>query len=90
MSNNLPPIPSSQDKPEETGDPGYGVRRYMLLSRPSHKIRVAILDDHPAITLGLAAYLRNQTDLEVKCVETRADALSKTLRQQPCDVAVVD
>lgn len=90
MSNNLPPIPSSQDKPEETGDPGYGVRRYMLLSRPSHKIRVAILDDHPAITLGLAAYLRNQTDLEVKCVETRADALPKTLRQQPCDVAVVD
>ncbi|MDQ8034980.1 DNA-binding response regulator [Bordetella genomosp. 1] len=70
------------------GNAPYSVRRHTLSPRP--KIRVVILDDHPATVLGLASYLRTLTDLDVRWAETRADQLNNFLRQHPCDVAVVD
>lgn len=65
-------------------------RRYMLLSRPSHRVRVAILDDHPVTAMGLATFLRSNADLDVIHAETSAEKLVASLRQVPCDVAVVD
>lgn len=65
-------------------------RRYMLLSRPNHRLKVAILDDHPVTTMGIAAYLRGTTDLEVALAETSAEKFLAALRQAPCDAAVVD
>jgi len=62
----------------------------MLLSGTHHRVRVAILDDHPAITLGVAAYLRTQPDFDVVHTETNAESLLNKLNTQPCDVALVD
>ena len=45
--------------------PSTAGRRYMLLSGADDRIRVAILDDHPVITLGVAAYLRSQPDFDI-------------------------
>jgi len=65
-------------------------RRYMLLSRPSHRVRVAILDDHPLIVMGLATLLSSSADLDVVHKETTAERLIANLQATPCDVAVVD
>jgi len=65
-------------------------RRYMLLSGSSDRVRIAILDDHPVITLGVAAYLRSQPDFDIVHTETTSEALLHKLASQPCDVAVVD
>ncbi|MBO1111674.1 response regulator transcription factor [Bordetella petrii] len=65
-------------------------RRYLLLSGASDRVRIAILDDHPVITLGVAAYLRSQPDFEIVHAETTSEALAASLKRQPCDVAVVD
>ena len=50
---------SDASGPERPG-PGAarsGGRRHLLLSRPPAPIRVAILDDHPVVALGVGAYL---------------------------------
>ncbi len=65
-------------------------RRYMLLSRPSHRLRVAILVDHPVTTMGIASFLRGNADLDVVHAETSAESLVANLQHMPCDVAVVD
>lgn len=70
--------------------PQYVERRYLLLSGTSHRVRIAILDDHPVITLGVAAYLRAQPDFDIVHTETTADALLNKLTTQPCDIALVD
>lgn len=70
--------------------PEPGGRRYMLLSGSNDRVRIAILDDHPVITLGVAAYLRAQPDFDIVHVETTSEALLNSLKRQPCDVAVVD
>ncbi|MBV7485604.1 response regulator transcription factor [Bordetella sp. BOR01] len=62
----------------------------MLLSGSSDRVRIAILDDHPVITLGVAAYLRSQPDFDIAHVETTSEGLIQSLKRQPCDVAVVD
>ncbi|WP_186332244.1 response regulator transcription factor [Bordetella genomosp. 13] len=62
----------------------------MLLSRPSHRVRVAILDDHPVTTMGIASFLRGNADLDVVHADTSAETLVANLRHAPCDVAVVD
>jgi len=70
--------------------PQAGGRRYMLLSGCNDRVRVAILDDHPVITLGVSAYLRSQPDFDIVHAETTSEALIHSLKRQPCDVAVVD
>lgn len=65
-------------------------RRYMLLSRPSRRLRVAILDDRPAVAVGLSAYLGEHGDFEVALTETNAVALAHQLKRHPCDAAVID
>ncbi|HYG45701.1 MAG TPA: response regulator transcription factor [Bordetella sp.] len=62
----------------------------MLLSGSSDRVRIAILDDHPVITLGVAAYLRSQPDFDIVHAETTSEALMRGLERRPCDVAVVD
>ncbi|MCD0502326.1 response regulator transcription factor [Bordetella petrii] len=70
--------------------PDAGARRYMLLSGSTDRVRIAILDDHPVITLGVAAYLRTQPDFDIVHAETASDTLLNGLTRQPCDVAVID
>ncbi|ALM86922.1 response regulator transcription factor [Bordetella sp. N] len=62
----------------------------MLSARPRHRIRIAILDDHPIIGLGMASFLHHQADFEVVKTETSATRFLDALREQPCDVAIVD
>jgi len=77
-----------QDDPPSRPAPPYVVRRHTMGPRP--KLRIAVLDDHPATALGVAAYLRLQHDMDVRWAETRADQLSDFLRQNACDAAIVD
>jgi two-component system, NarL family, captular synthesis response regulator RcsB len=65
-------------------------RQFFLLSRPKHSIRIAVLDDHPIINLGTAAYLRGHSDFDVVLETTASDQFFATLEKQPCDVVVVD
>jgi len=81
---------SATPAPPSVSAPPASARRYLLLSQPRQRLRVAILDDHPVITLGVAAYLRAQPDFDILHAETTADGLLEGLKEQPCDVAVVD
>ncbi|WP_426162346.1 response regulator [Pseudoduganella sp. R-34] len=65
-------------------------RQYLLSSRPMHTMHIAVLDDHPVIALGTAAYLRSQSDFKVEVEETSGDAFAAMLAKQPCDAAVLD
>ncbi|WP_229224863.1 response regulator transcription factor [Duganella violaceipulchra] len=53
-------------------------------------MRIAVLDDHPVIALGTAAYLRSQSDFKVELEETSGDAFAEALARRPCDTAVLD
>ncbi len=66
------------------------VQRYMLSARPRHRIRISILDDHPIIGLGMASFLHHQADFEIIQTETSAIRFMDTLKETPCDVAIVD
>jgi DNA-binding NarL/FixJ family response regulator len=55
-----------------------------------HLMRIAVLDDHPVIALGTAAYLRSQSDFKVEVEETSGDVFAAMLSKQPCDAAVLD
>ncbi|CAM4059460.1 response regulator transcription factor [Bordetella tumulicola] len=65
-------------------------RHYLLLSGDNHRVRIAILDDHPVITLGIAAYLRSHPDFDIVHTETSSESLLHHLEARPCDVALVD
>jgi len=65
-------------------------RQFFLLSRPKHSIRIAVLDDHPIINLGTAAYLRGHSDFDVVLETTASDQFFAALEKQPCDAVVVD
>ncbi|NMK47490.1 response regulator transcription factor [Achromobacter sp. Bel] len=67
-----------------------GARRHLLLSRPPPTIRVAVLDDHPVVTLGVAAYLESRPGFRVVHRETSARSLLEKLSHSPCDVALID
>ncbi len=67
-----------------------GARRHLLLSRPPPSIRVAVLDDHPVVTLGVAAHLESRPGFRVVHRETSARALLEKLGHAPCDVALID
>ena len=75
--------------PPEPADDFEG-RRHLLLSRPPPVIRVAVLDDHPVVALGIGAFLESRPGFHVVHRETSARALLEKLAQQPCDVALVD
>lgn len=65
-------------------------RKILLLSRPKHCIRVALLDDHPVVALGVATYLCEHADFDVPAVVNTADALLAEIERQAYDVALVD
>ncbi|MDX3985897.1 MAG: response regulator transcription factor [Achromobacter sp.] len=65
-------------------------RRHMLLSRLPSVIKVAILDDHPVVALGVGAYLESRPGFRVLHRETSAREMLEKLRHTPCDVALVD
>src|SRR3546814_18909067 len=71
------PLPAITMPPFTASSPPYPAtlpqaagRRYMLLSGSSDRLRIAILDDHPVITLGVAAYHRSQPDFDLLHAET--------------------
>jgi DNA-binding NarL/FixJ family response regulator len=84
----LPSLPPAVSPVLTSGEPS--VRRYLLTSRPRHRIRVSILDDHPVIALGMASFLQHQADFEVVHTETSSVRFLESLKQVPCDVAIVD
>ncbi|MDH3065493.1 response regulator transcription factor [Achromobacter insolitus] len=65
-------------------------RRHLLLSRPPRVIKVAILDDHPVVALGVGAYLDSRPGFQVVHRETSARSLLEKLSHAPCEVALVD
>lgn len=65
-------------------------RQHLLLSRPPPVIRVAILDDHPVVALGVGAYLESRPGFELVHRETSARALLEKLAHSPCEVALID
>ncbi|HTI18247.1 MAG TPA: response regulator transcription factor [Trinickia sp.] len=65
-------------------------RKILLLSRPKHRIRVALLDDHPVVALGVATFLRGFADFDVAAIVTSADDLITELERNQYDVAMVD
>ncbi|AUA57233.1 Capsular synthesis regulator component B [Achromobacter spanius] len=78
--------------PSRCGDGGSrsGGRRHLLLSRLPSVIKVAILDDHPVVALGVSAYLESRPGFRVLHRETSARALLEKLSKAPCDVALID
>jgi DNA-binding NarL/FixJ family response regulator len=65
-------------------------RKILLLSRPKHRIRVALLDDHPIVALGVATYLRGFADFDVTATVTSTEDLVSEVARSPYDVAMVD
>lgn len=53
-------------------------------------IRVVLVDDHPAILFGLTHLLAQASSIEVVGACPNAAQLAALLKQQPCDVIVVD
>ena len=54
------------------------------------KIRLLVVDDHPAVRLGLVRLLDDQPDFEVVAVCRTAEAAVARAESEPFDVAVVD
>ena len=65
-------------------------RQILLLSRPRHRIRIAVLDDHPIVALGVATYLRDHADFDLVANVSTIDDLFIVLERGGCDVALVD
>ena len=70
---------------EPTTDPEY-VHDDADLSR----LRVLVVDDHPAVRLGLSQLLDDQPDIVVVEVASSAEEALSLAEQDPIDVAVVD
>lgn len=79
----------SEPRPNDAGDRPNS-RKHLLLSRPPPVIRVAILDDHPVVALGVGAYLDSRPGFRVIHQETSARRLLEKLATSPCDVALID
>lgn len=88
LAPSLPSPPPGASQMLISGEPS--VRRYLLTSRPRHRIRVSVLDDHPVIALGMASFLQHQADFEVVHTETSAVRFLESLKKVPCDVVIVD
>lgn len=83
------PPPSPNERGAIPAD-GPATRRHLLQSRPPPVIRIAILDDHPVVALGVGAYLESRPGFRLVHRETSARALLEKLTQSPCEVALVD
>ena len=70
---------------EPTTDPEY-VHADADLSR----LRVLVVDDHPAVRLGLSQLLDDQPDIVVVEVTSSAEKARSFAEREPIDVAVVD
>jgi DNA-binding NarL/FixJ family response regulator len=69
---------------------GAGTGAHAERAMPAVHIRVAVLDDHPAVLAGLQRLVEREADLRpVAFVET-GDALRRALAGSPADVVVVD
>jgi DNA-binding NarL/FixJ family response regulator len=72
--------------------------RYAVSSHPdvrdvrntAERIRVLLLDDHPAVVDGLAGYLEHQPGIEVVARCTTVDSALASLQKVQPDVAIVD
>jgi DNA-binding NarL/FixJ family response regulator len=53
-------------------------------------IRVALLDDHPAVLTGLLRLLQPAADVQVVAAEPGAVALARALNRRRADVVVTD
>lgn len=65
-------------------------RKHLLMSQPPPVIRVAILDDHPVVSLGVGAFLDSRPGFRVLHRETSARGLLEKLAAAPCDAALID
>jgi len=65
-------------------------RQVLLLSRPKHRIRIAVLDDHPIVALGVATYLRDHADFELVANVTAIDDVLPIIDGGEADVALID
>jgi DNA-binding NarL/FixJ family response regulator len=54
------------------------------------RIRVLVVDDHPAVRFGLSRLLEEQPDFEIAAVCIDADGAAARALAQPFDVAVID
>jgi len=54
------------------------------------RIRVLVVDDHPAVRLGLRKLLEDQPDLVLIAIVDTAEAAISIAEREPVDVAVVD
>ena len=61
-----PRSPDAVDRPNS--------RKHLLLSRPPPVIRVAILDDHPVVALGLGAYLDARPGFRTKFCDLQSNS----------------
>lgn len=58
--------------------------------RPPGRVRLLVVDDHPAVRAGLQQLLRDQADFEVPAAVATADEAMAVAEREPIDVAVVD
>jgi DNA-binding NarL/FixJ family response regulator len=70
----------------QPADRGHGVQRQ---PRPG-RIRVLVVDDHPAVRWGLVQLLSEQPDLHVAATATTAEIALAQAEHQDIDVAIVD
>jgi DNA-binding NarL/FixJ family response regulator len=70
---------------EPTTDPAYG-----HTDADFSRLRVLVVDDHPAIRLGLSQLLDDQPDIVVVEVASSAEEARSLAEGDPIDVAVVD
>jgi DNA-binding NarL/FixJ family response regulator len=59
-------------------------------STPVGRTRLLVVDDHPAVRVGLRELLADQTDFEVVDSVASADAALKVAEREQIDVAIVD
>ncbi len=72
-------------KLEPTTDPEYG-----YTDADFSRLRVLVVDDHPAVRLGVSQLLDDQPDIVVAEVASSAEEARSLAERDPIDVAVVD
>lgn len=70
---------------EPTTDPDYG-----NTDADSSRLRVLVVDDHPAVRLGVSQLLDDRPDLVVAGAASSAEEARSLAEREPIDVAVVD
>lgn len=61
-----------------------------LSARSDHSMRVALLDAHPALLLGLQVFLNQEAGFLVAHSDTSVDSLFNKLKDAPCDAVIID